>query len=549
LFAYVGDLYTYYINKIAKNQYLDTAETYENLHRLSTFLGYNPVGYVSAELTLTIDVTVDALSAEVGNQLYLPAWFSFNTGLTTTDDDTIYYTLTESHTETVSTSGTHSFDITLKQGEPIKLSFTGEDIISNQLLLSSDKYDHGIYPYDTLSTGVYVDGVQWERVSSFYNNVTPLTDTDNVYSFEFDKNERSIIKFSSYRNVPSSTSKIEVMLLKTLEEDGSVGIGNVTTFDETQEIYTLNDSTDLFELTDVDFITNITKSITVEDEYISINNTSASSYASDKQSMDVIKYQARNNFSSQARNVSAEDYIGYLNDHSSITKTNAWGEQEETPGNTAYYYKAYISLIPNEWLTSTVSTSAMSASEWTGHTTTSVPVPVSYNATYESTLKTYLEPYKMINVYEVFIVPTLVYFRFDIGLKVKRTYGFTTVQEDVKNKLTYYFDASNREFNTTIDFKLIHNYIMDLTQVSTTDNFSSIRGLDNLVIRDIETYTYGLSGGPTYIYDYNTDDNYPMYYDETVDTVNDDNLIRPIKLGNNQFPVLSSTACDFTNEG
>jgi hypothetical protein len=155
----------------------------------------------------------------------------------------------------------------------------------------------------------------------------------------------------------------------------------------------------------------------------------------------------------------------------------------------------------------------------------------------------------MINVYETFVVPDLVYFRFDIGLKVKRTYNFTTVQEDTKNKLIYYFNANNVNFNTTIDFKEIHNYILDLTEVSNTDNFSSIKGLNNFTIRDIETYTHSLSGDKSYIYDYNTDDNYPMFEDTNIDTGNDINLLRPIKLGNNQFPVLSSTSCSFINEG
>ena len=551
MFAYIGELYTYYINKIAKNQYIDTTDTYENLHRLSTFLGYNPIGNISAELVQTFTVTLDDLSAVIGNQLSLPAWYSFNTGLTTDKDDNIYYTLTEDITETIpsSASGTHSFDVTLKQGEPVKLSFTGEDVIDNQLHLSSEIYDHGMYPYTTSSIGVYVNGVKWERISSFYNNLTPLTDTDNVFTFEYDKNERNTVKFSSYRNVPSSTSKIEIILLKSLASDGSIGANILTTFEETQSIYIFDATTNLFELIDdTPLIYNTSKSLLVGDDYITTTNLLASRYAGDPQSMDVIKYQARNNFTSQSRNVSSEDYVGYLENHSSIIKANAWGEQEETPGNTLYYYKAYFSLIPDEWDTSTVSTSALSATEWIGHETTSVPVPSEYNDDYKDTITTYLEPQKMINIYEVYVLPTLVYFRFDIGLKVKRTYNFTTVQLDVKNKLIFYFSSENVNFHSTIDFKEIHNYIMDLTNVSTSDNYSSIRGLDNFIIRDIETYTQGLSGSPIETYEYDSGV-YPQFGDVSIDTVYDDNLLRPIMLGKNQFPVLSSTACTFTNEG
>ena len=98
-------------------------------------------------------------------------------------------------------------------------------------------------------------------------------------------------------------------------------------------------------------------------------------------------------------------------------------------------------------------------------------------------------------------------------------------------------------------FKKIHNYILDLTEVSSDDNYASIRGLDNFIIRDIDTYTQGLSGDETDIYDYNTDDIYPMYGDVDISTTDDDNLVRPISLGNNQFPVLSIDATTFINEG
>jgi hypothetical protein len=159
---------------------------------------------------------------------------------------------------------------------------------------------------------------------------------------------------------------------------------------------------------------------------------------------------------------------------------------------------------------------------------------------------THLASRKYLNTYETFVLPELVYFIFDIGIKCKRLYNFTLVKEDVKEKLNYYFRAENRNFNEIIDFKDLYNYIMDTSIISEINEFSYIKGIDNLVIRDINTFTNSISGAETTIYEYNEDDNYPMY-NETFNCTFE-NVLRPIKLGYNQFPVLSKDLCLFVKE-
>ena len=39
LMAYIGELQTFYVNKVAKNIYMETADIYENVHRLLLSLG------------------------------------------------------------------------------------------------------------------------------------------------------------------------------------------------------------------------------------------------------------------------------------------------------------------------------------------------------------------------------------------------------------------------------------------------------------------------------------------------------------------------------
>lgn len=548
MMAYVSEINTYYLNKIAQNLYLDTVGLYENAHRLARLRGYNPKGPISGETTLTITVSLTGSEVDAGDVIEIPAWFTFDTGETTEDDESINYTTFESTLETIpaTASDSYSFNITLKQGYYRVISITGEDLLDNQYLLTDDTYDYGIYPYTNPSTLVYVNGVEWERIEDPFDDLSGLPLTQNVYKFGFDKNQRAYFEFYEGRNLPEDSDKIEMICIRTLGEDGAIGSGIITSFSN-QTIPSINTVTNKIEETaDTAFITNSTKGNALTSDSVTITN-STSLYQSDKETVDEIKDGSDSELYSQKRTVTKDDYKERIENNSEVAKANVWGEKEENPGNTNYYYKIYISVVPKTWGNSTID---RSTTTWTddGDTQT-IYVPSGYNSNFEDDLKTFLEPYKYINTQEIFRSPDLVYFRFDIGLKVSRTYNFSTVSNTVKNKLIWYFNSSNRDFNETIDFKEIHNFIIDEGEYSTTDYFSAVRGIKNLVIRDIETYTPSItSGSPTDIYEYNSNNNYPMYDDIDL-AVSYDNLLRPIKLGYNQFPAIAEDLCLFINEG
>lgn len=554
LLAYIGELNAYYVNKLAKNQYLDTADIYENVHRITRLRGYSPKGYVSAETTLTVTLNLTAGEVSPGDTLEIPAWFTFDSSEITDDDDEIKYTTFQNTTTTVPTSATtsHSFDITLKQGTYVIKSFTGEDLVDNQLLITDRIYDYGLYPYTNPSTVVYVNGTEWDRIEDAYDDLSGLSVDQNVYKFGFDKTKRYYIEFFSSRSVPDDTDEIEVILIESLGAEGALGSGKLTTFSD-QTIPQLNSSTNEIEqVSDTPFITNLTKNSTeLTSKSVSITN-STSIYADDYETIDELKENSSSALYSQKRVITATDYVERLEEMTGIERANVWGEQEENPGNTQYYYKIYISVVPTVWSNDTTSTVSTSAHTWEidDGTTQSVLQPLSYDTNFELDILEYLEPYQYINIEEYFRVPELVYFRFEIGLKVSRSYRYSAVKEVVRSKLEYYFDTSKREFGETIDFKDIHNYLLDETEISPDDDFSSVKGITNLVIRDIETFTPSLSGseGVDYIFDYNTNGNFPMYDENSVEAFYDNRLI-PIKLNKNQFPAIAEDLCSFVNEG
>ena len=143
----------------------------------------------------------------------------------------------------------------------------------------------------------------------------------------------------------------------------------------------------------------------------------------------------------------------------------------------------------------------------------------------------------MLTVYEQFDLPDLVYFDFDIGLRVYRSFNFATVRNDVQNKLIWYFDKTNREFNEEIDFRDIYEFILDTTQVKSDDTFSNISGVRNLIFRDIDVLNKSVNVYGSTLF--------PRYGE---DVYVGDNVLRTIKLGHNQFPMLSNVTTRITQE-
>jgi hypothetical protein len=518
LIAYIGELNLYYLNKLARNVYLETADIYENVNRLARTIGYEPKGYRSGRVILTVTIS----DCPTGG-IEIPAWKEVDTGEQTTDGDAIVYTTTLKYTDAAPTSAS-TFSLHVRQGELVELEYTGSDLIDNELILPSNyAYDDDIDDvYPSVEVSVKTDGVNydiWQRVSDFYDDATVLLDNDELYTFIYDKYERNKIVFNSSRDVPESDMEIRIRALTSFGSNGSVS-ANITGWTPETE-----------------FVYDSTLGTYLDNSTITITNSGASVGAAEPEVIDIIKNNAKTALHSQFRNVTSSDYISHLEARSDVIAAAAWGEQDIAPsGSVPEYNKVYVSAIPSTWGSSTISTSASTfVTDWS--TSESIDVPTTFSSTWGDTLKSYLEPRKMMSAYETFQAPELIYFSFDLGVRIKRLYTFTDVSTDIKNKLIYYFRNANMDFDSTINFMDILNYVINITEISPTNEFTNVRGIENFIIREIN-----LSAN---IYEYNTDGNYPYY---TVSSYTGDNILRPIKLGYNQFPMLSSDTLRFTEE-
>jgi hypothetical protein len=189
----------------------------------------------------------------------------------------------------------------------------------------------------------------------------------------------------------------------------------------------------------------------------------------------------------------------------------------------------------------------------------------------------YSDTKKMLSTVEIFTKPVFVYFRFSIGLKVKRAYQFSAVGNAIKNKLAWYFDPINRDFFEKVDFLDLVNWIKDTSNVSPTDLFSNVRGIESMQFRDIEVYYaqnltqtqlanglevqvpvlsedgYALQEVKNIIYEPDSS-NYPRLASrKELNLVGAqsmiENKLNQIQLGPNQFPFVLTNCIQFLNEG
>ena len=57
LLAYIGELNVFYLNKVAQNLFIETADVYETVNKLARAQGYEPQGPISARGTVTVSAS------------------------------------------------------------------------------------------------------------------------------------------------------------------------------------------------------------------------------------------------------------------------------------------------------------------------------------------------------------------------------------------------------------------------------------------------------------------------------------------------------------
>jgi len=527
LMSYIVEYNTYYQNKIIDNMFLDTAKLYNTVHRLAGLVGYKPVGHVSAYTNITINVSNLSVSNS-DRTLTIPEYSIFKT-----EDELEFVNTMEYNITLPAGNNSIEFEISVKEGQHERLYYTGRDLVDYSIILPSVAYDNdNNIDNEHQSIKLYVNPEQnqepWIRINDVFQDISGLDEENNVYSFEYNKYRNYVVYFSGARNYPEDNDDVVIDLIRSSGSDGSVGSNTII---ESDGEFLFDNGTPI----DLD-------NITITNQYPTIAS-------SDPETIEQIKQNATSNFNMQYRCVTRSDFNNYIETRDDVIKANVWGEQEQAESlglsgsDVQLYNQIYISVIPSVWNENTITQTDVN---WTLNTGDTITVQKSDNFTenFKSDISKFLEVRKLLNTFENFILPDLIYFSFDIGITIRRGYSYNNVVQSIRNKLLYLFDPSNREFNDVIDFRLLTDNLKNTNIVSSADPFRYIFGIRTLVIRDINIIN--TSTESEIIENYESL-NYPQY---TLDNMSQyDNVLRPIKLGLNQFPVVTENSIIINQEG
>jgi hypothetical protein len=150
LISYLGDLNTFYLNQIAKNLYIDTADIYENVHRLAQLSGYTPRGYIASSTDLTIMLSQNTAGTyfSLGDDIYVPRFTNFKATIDETDINFVstnntYSDVTLDFVEGGTSDLTYfEFDVPIKQGEIVEYEYAKSDIFNNKITLPFYEFDN-----------------------------------------------------------------------------------------------------------------------------------------------------------------------------------------------------------------------------------------------------------------------------------------------------------------------------------------------------------------------------------------------------------------------
>ena len=324
LFAYVGNLALYYIERRAEESFIQTARNKSSVINLVELINYKPKRVTSSRGILTF--TLDAAHA---TNITLPKWTECQTA------GAIKFVTLEP--VTIIAGGT-KVEANAVQGEVAVLVATSDGSLGQEYDINETTVEDSA-DEDNPTLIVSVAGIQWSEVSSFINSTNTsqhyrvLTNLDETVTILFGDNIKG--------QAPNNGDSINIQYVK------SDGInGNVY---QNDTITTINDT--ILENGTSTVVTDI--NVTNGDP----DNPSTSRQflgGDDAEDIEEIRYEAPRVFSTGDRAVTKEDFIALIENISGVANTNVWGELEEAEAagveaDVTMLNKVKIAILLQDW--------------------------------------------------------------------------------------------------------------------------------------------------------------------------------------------------------
>jgi hypothetical protein len=509
--AYHYNTMVYYNNRTGTEALFSESQKYENINRITTLIGYNPIGYQTSVLSFTCTAT-NAMPVA----LYTIPRYSYMTlgsiSYSFKEDISFYHSTTGS--EFLSDMSTSKI---FYQGRFIEYPIytaTGDE---NEIiyLLPGDNVI-----VDHFNINIYVKSIidnkwsEWNRSNNLYNE----NSTDKKYEIRLNEKMHYEIKFGNDINGKKMNvgDQVAIYYLKSDGKTGEVGVnalkaGKMVVYSSEQFDAILNDII-------IEAITIIPPN---EITNLSFDNNSSSTYYAESEGVEDIRSRSPANFRSQYRLVTESDFENYVRTNYSnlihdVKVVNNWS-----------YLSSYLKYFYDLGITNPNNVSRVLFNQVlfadscnfnnvylfiVPKVITNTKNPLSYlNPSLKSLIIGSMQDVKVLTSEPITIDP--VYMAFDIGIansgvtpaltdtdntqllvikKPNSRRDASAIKTDIYNIFYNYFTSTNSRLGQVVDIDNLSNSILSVDGVETfytarTDSNARYEGLSMLTWNPIYT--------------------------------------------------------------
>ena len=305
--AYNTHYNAYYLNMLANEMFLDTAQQRDSVVSRAKELGYVPVSAIGA--TANVNITFTGVANTV-SQLTIPKHSSF----TTTIDDVSYTYVTPQAYTVINDNDTFSRPIDIKEGVPLTHRFVVDANNPRRYIIPNKNVDTSSITVKVQVSASDTTTTEFTRAT----NVAQVYSTSAVYFLEEVADEKHEILFGS-GSLGKSLQNGNIIIIEYL-----VCNGDATNGARTFSVDTLNVGVDYTRAT------------------LTVNNTARGGRLAE--GVDSIKFNAPRNYQTQNRAVIDNDYKRILlAENADLQSVVAFGGENASP---PVYGKVYIAVKP-----------------------------------------------------------------------------------------------------------------------------------------------------------------------------------------------------------
>ena len=306
ILAYNTYYNAYYVNMLASESFLDSAQLRDSVVSKASMLGYTPQSSTGAKANVQISVTPDDAPATVTIDKF--------TQFTSTVNGTSYVFCTSGSSTVVANAGAYvASGVELTQGIPLTFRYTANTANTDQkFLLPNANTDT-----DTLTVTIQ-ESVSDTNASAYSQatDITTINSTSNIYFLSESTDGQFRVEFGDGVLGRKPVTGNIVLLEALISEGNEVNGANTFSASGTVGGYST----------------------------VSVTTSNASSGGSNKETIESIKFNAPKTYETQNRAVTTDDYKKIVESAvSGLDSVSVWGGQDNT---TPAYGKVFISAKP-----------------------------------------------------------------------------------------------------------------------------------------------------------------------------------------------------------